>query len=142
MLGRIGVRVVACFRRRCLACVKLCRSFQRTSQPSPSGDGEQWDLICVGSRLNMGEHVDFDEEHTVPGVMRIRNYRNCHTHAYAIRPRAASLLIAKAEEEGIICGMDWFMVRYSASPYELLRFHALPSWPARRHGSSERHCGT
>jgi len=74
-----------------------------------SGDGEQWDLICVGSRLNMGEHVDFDEEHTVPGVMRIRNYRNCHTHAYAIRPRAASLLIAKAEEEGIICGMDWFM---------------------------------
>jgi hypothetical protein len=31
--------------------------------------------------------------------MRIRNYRNCHTHAYAITARGAALMLRKAAEE-------------------------------------------
>jgi hypothetical protein len=29
--------------------------------------------------------------------MRIRNYRNCHTHAYAINARGAALMLQKAQ---------------------------------------------
>jgi hypothetical protein len=47
--------------------------------------------------------------HVVEGVMRVRNYRNCHTHAYAISWRGAALMLRKAAEDGIICGLDWFM---------------------------------
>ena len=71
--------------------------------------GQQWDFICVGSRQVLDEFVDFDSGHELEGIMRIRNYRNCHTHAYAINVRGAALMLEKAAQEGIICGLDWFM---------------------------------
>ena len=41
--------------------------------------------------------MDFDAAHEAEGVMRIRNYRNCHTHAYAINARGAALMLQKAQ---------------------------------------------
>ena len=35
--------------------------------------------------------------------------RASHTHAYAISWRGAALMLRKAAEDGIICGLDWFM---------------------------------
>jgi len=74
-----------------------------------SSAGRQWDFMCIGSRQSMDDLVDFDSSHELEGLMRIRNYRNCHTHAYALNVRGAALMLEKAAQEGIICGLDWFM---------------------------------
>ncbi len=80
-----------------------------------------WDLLCVGARQSMSEFVDFDSDWAAPGVMRIRNYRNCHTHAYALRRTGAAALLEAAARDGVICGLDWFM----AIQHGRLRAYAL-----------------
>ena len=44
-------------------------------------------LTHTHTHTDITEFVDFDATYEVDGLMRIRNYRNCHTHAYAINAR-------------------------------------------------------
>jgi GR25 family glycosyltransferase involved in LPS biosynthesis len=100
-----------------------------------------WDLVCVGARQQMDEHVDFDSEWAGPGLMRIRNYRNCHTHAYALTRAGAGRLLEAAGREGVICGLDWFMaIQHS----RLRAFAFMPSLAGQtpavaRHTDIARH---